>query len=155
MIQNVSSNTVIIGYGDVSRSDLGIGPAAVTVLSDAGFAAAVHVTTVTPQGLDILPELEGFSRAVIVTALDIGMPPGTVQVMTPEQARLEAISLPFARETTSLFDALELAELAGLSCRVSIVAVQPQQTAPGLALSPALHSAVQRITAAVRELVEV
>lgn len=159
--------TLVLGLGDERRRDAGVGLVAARALEGEGLPegvelneSSIEVMLTSLGALDAVTELAGRARAVIITAAQMGLPPGEVRSFTPEElADAPVLPLP-GQEGPSLQDALELAALAmpvasprGLPA-LRIVVVQPGEVAPGTGLTPPVGAAIPKVLAQVRRALE-
>ena len=128
---------LVLGIGNLIMSDDGIGVRVVQLLAERyRFPAGVTVLDGGTLGLDLLPKLEGITRLLVVDAVDVGKPPGTL-------VRLSGDEVPVVLETKvsphqmGLKDLLAVAMLQGFApCEMVLWGVQPALIEPGLELSP-------------------
>jgi hydrogenase maturation protease len=148
-----SPRTLIIGVGDVRRSDDGVGSVVAERLLVAGLPEGVTVTEGAAGGLDLVIEMEDFDRVIIIGAFDTGAAPGTVTVFTPDDLDAGTVVVADSPRRVSLVDVLELATMAGVAPEAHIVAVQPNMIAPGYELTEEVEGAVEEACEAVRGIV--
>ncbi len=141
--------TVVIGTGNVVRSDDGAGVHAVRLLR--GLPEDVEVVEGGTAGLLLLPLLAGAQRAILIDAYDAGDPPGTLRRLDGR-----AVALPFAARLTphdaGLADLLGAAVLTdALPAELVLFGIQVSSTALGTDLTPAVAGALDRLAEAVAE----
>lgn len=139
----MSEGAVIIAVGNERRRDDGVGLAVARLLATRDLPAGVRVEEAVPEGLDLATALEGAARAVIVAAVKLGAPPGTIHVLSPADAEARADYIS-SLGTLTLVDALELTAMLGVKPEVVIVGVEPAEIVPGQTLSPLVSDAVRR-----------
>jgi len=101
-------------------------------------------------GLDLLPVLEGWKRAVIVDAADVGREPGQFVRFTPAQARLTEAADRFSLHHAGLSEVLALANALGQALpEIVIFGVQPAEVGWKEGLSPAVEAMLPVLTDAV------
>lgn len=144
--------TVVLGIGNELMRDDGVGTVVARRLQEENLGADVEVIPGAVGGLDLVFDLEGRERAIIVDAARMGLSPGQVRVVRREEIEDRLLPLASLHEI-GLHDVLELAELTGASPEVVVVAVEPAEVLPGLGLSPAVQAAVPEMIRLVRELV--
>lgn len=123
-------------------SDDGIGVRVVQHLTERyRFPAGVALLDGGTLGLDLLPQLEGVDRLLVVDAVDIGKTPGTL-------ARLTGDDVPIVLETkvsphqVGLKDLLAVAMLQGFApLEMVLWGVQPEKIEMGMDMSPAVAGA--------------
>jgi hydrogenase maturation protease len=72
-------NTVVMGLGNLVHSDDGVGVQALQQLQrDPRLPPGVTLLDGGTHGLALLPHISGFSRLLVLDAVDAGEPPGTV-----------------------------------------------------------------------------
>ncbi len=147
-----AARTVVIGVGNGLYTDEGVGPAVVQRLVAEGVPEGVEVIDGAVGGLNLLFDMEGAARVVVVDAAQMGLEPGTVRVFTPEQVRLSGVPDVASLHHIGLKDVLELGALVGVTPEVHIVGVQPGRVAPGLELTAPVAAAVPRALEEVRRL---
>lgn len=137
-------STLVLGIGNLIMSDDGIGVKVVQHLADSfRFPEGVSLLDGGTLGLDLLPQLEGVERLLVVDAVDLGQPPGTM-------VRLSGDDVPVVLETKisphqmGLKDLLAVAMLQGFAPDEMVLwGVQPRDIQMGLQLSPAVEAAVE------------
>jgi hydrogenase maturation protease len=143
-------STVVIGLGNVVLGDDGAGVHAVRRLR-ARWALPDDVEVVEggTAGLLLLPWLDDSERAILVDAVDVGEPPGTIR-------RLEgpALARPFPRRLSphdvGVADLLGAATLSdALPATAVLLGVQAESTALGTELGVAVSAALDPLVDAI------
>jgi len=144
--------TVVIGVGNELMRDDGVGSLVARRLQQEDLGPDVEVIEGGVGGLDLLFDLEGCARAIIIDAAHMGLEPGAVRLVAREEIekRLEPLH---SLHQLGLHEVVELAQLTGLTAEVTVVAVEPGEVAPGLKLTPEVEAAVPEMIRLVRELV--
>jgi hydrogenase maturation protease len=146
---------LVLGLGNAVMSDDALGGRVVAELQHRySFPEEVSVMDGGTLGLDLLPHLEGIDRLLIVDALEMNAPPGSV-------FRLEGEAVPraFASKLSvhqmGVQDLLAVCELQGhLPGELVVWGVQPGSLELSLELTPAVAAALGPLVAAVvKELV--
>lgn len=128
---------LVLGIGNLVMSDDGIGVRVVQRLTQSfQFPDGVTILDGGTLGLDLLPQLEGVERLLVVDAVDLGKAPGTL-------VRLSGDDVPIVLETKlsphqmGLKDLLAVAMLQGFSPQEMVLwGVQPGTIEMGMDLSP-------------------
>ena len=128
---------LVLGIGNLVMSDDGIGVRVVQQLAERyRFPAGVTVLDGGTLGLDLLPQLEGVARLLVVDAVETGRTPGTL-------VRLAGEDVPIVLETKvsphqmGLKDLLAVAMLQGFAPQEMVLwGVQPERIEMSLELSP-------------------
>lgn len=153
----MSRRTLVLGLGNSVRSDDGVGLAVVERLRSEPLPSGVALESAGTCGLGILDLVVGFERLVLVDAIDIGRPPGTVL-----ELELDDLQRTMPLHCASSHDAdLDAALAAGrrlgldLPEEVIIVAVQVADTVTlAERLTPAVAAAVDEAVEALRRLID-
>ncbi len=139
---------VVIGLGNMLRSDDGIGPRAAAELATIS-RPGVEIIDGGIAGLSLLEWIADRLRAIIVDAADMGRDPGTVIRFAPED--VAAIdSVDGISHATGVFDVLKLGAALGPLPAITIYGVQPASVAPGEELTPVGRSALTAVVRQVR-----
>ncbi|MGA8212118.1 MAG: HyaD/HybD family hydrogenase maturation endopeptidase [Candidatus Sulfotelmatobacter sp.] len=147
---------VVLGLGNTLHSDDGIGPQAIERLrSDPGMPEDVALIEGGTLGLELLTYIWDCSYLLVLDAVDVGQPPGTLIRMSSEELQ----TLPGQGSVHQLGVADLLVALRVLAQRrptVVLLGVQPATTDWGTELSPAVEAVMgSLIEAAVAELTRV
>lgn len=147
-----AGRTVVVGVGNRLMGDEGIGVRVVEELRRRPLSGAVDVVDAGTIGLDLLFVLEGYGRAVIVDAAEMGLPAGEVRVFGPADL-VEAGPVTDAHGV-GVAQVLEVAEATGLCpANVVLVGVQPEKVGPALGLSECVEAALPGVVRCVEALV--
>lgn len=139
-------STLVIGVGNEALKDEGIGIHAARALAALDLPPSVRVLEGGTEGYSLVGRLEGVQRLVLVDAMAMDRPPGTVVTVRREQLRRRGQPDRSSLHGTGVLDALELAAALGLEPpEVYIVGVQPAEVTWGLELSPVLQQAMPRV----------
>lgn len=146
---------LVIGIGNILLRDEGVG---VRVVSEITRQAANGSLRVPPDtrfvdggtlGLELLPMIEGASMLVLVDAVNLGRPPGSVAVLRGEA--IEGIlSGHVSPHQVGIADLVAAARLMGiLPEATSLVGIQPAEIEIGLELTAVVEAAVPNAMALV------
>lgn len=130
---------MVLGIGNLIMSDDGAGVRVIQHLVDNyRFPPGVTVLDGGTLGLDLLPQLEGIDRLLIVDAVNTGGAPGTL-------VRLTGAEIPIVMETKlsphqmGLKDLLAVAMLQGIKPpEMVLLGIQPGNIELGMDFSPAV-----------------
>lgn len=142
---------LVLGIGNELARDDGVGVIAARVLQQERLPDGVEVVEGGAGGFDLVFELEGRRRAIIIDAADMGAPPGTVRGFALDDVETELVTLHASLHQVGLPDVLEIARLVGPLPDVWIIGVQPKEVLPGFGLSPEVGRAIPEIVRKVRE----
>jgi hydrogenase maturation protease len=152
----VSGHTLVAGIGNVFLSDDAFGVEVAQRLTQRPLPEGVRVEDYGIRGIHLAYELlEGYDTLVLIDAVPIGEPPGTLAVIEPEldaagigAAELgdvldpSAIAMVDAHTMSPDVVLATLARLGGSVGRVVIVGCQPADLREGIGLSPAVAAVV-------------
>ena len=140
----------IVGVGNLLLSDDGVGIHAVRSLrSDSRVGSTVRLIDGGTVGTDLLAEVCGCEKLLIVDAVDAGLPPGTAIWMDFSGPDPQQIDTRNAHQSgiPGLLDDLRL--LGQAPRQVVLVGVQPAAMGLGTELSPEVASALPALSAEV------
>lgn len=140
-------SVLVLGLGNPLRGDDGVGPRVIKELTRRGLPDGVTALDVGNAGLDLLNILEGWERAVVVDAAEIGQEPGRFMRFTPNEARLTQTGGRFSLHNAGLSEALALADALGWTLPTLVIfGVQPAEFGWKAELSPAVEAAIPTLT---------
>jgi hydrogenase maturation protease len=148
-----ASKTVVLGLGNVLHADDGAGAQVIKRLrEDTRVPADVDLVEGGTLGLELLPYVWDCARLIVIDAVDVGRPAGTVVRMTREELNsLPGNSSVHQLGVSDLLVALRI--LAQKQPEVTLLGVQPASTEWSTELTPAVATALGTLVeAAVREL---
>lgn len=151
MTADAQGDTLILGVGNPLMGDDGVGVLAVQrLLARPDLPPDVTVMDGGTAGLGLIPLIENYHRVVLVDAVLMGEPPGTVRRFKWHEARVAGHERPLSLHQSGLADALALAEALGcLPPEVIVFGVQPQHTDWEQPLSEAVARALPGLTDAL------
>ncbi len=145
---------LILGIGNLLRTDDGVGIHAVNQLTDSeNLPDWVEAIDAASCGLDLPAMMQGRERVIVVDALEASEEPGSIFRF---DARRLASSVPHAVSSheTSIAEALEVLALLGERPEVEIIGVVPQDvTTMGMVPTRAVLAAVPKVVRLVRQTV--
>ncbi|MCL6430447.1 MAG: hydrogenase maturation protease [Anaerolineae bacterium] len=138
-------DVLVLGVGNEALGDEGVGVRVARALARRDLPKGVRVLEGGTEGWALLGRLEGVRRLVLVDAMAMGRPPGTVVAVRLDQVRRAAPPERTSLHGVAILDVLELAAALGLGPReVYLVGVQPGHVAPGFGLSAEVGRALPR-----------
>ncbi len=142
--------TLVLGLGNVLLSDEGVGVHVVRLLQERyRFPPDVEILDGGTLGLDLLPYVEETDRLLIVDAVQMDAPPGTVARLEGDQIPA-ALNLKYSLHQMGLTDLLAAASLRGrYPPEVVLWGVQPASLEVGLDLSPTVAAQIEVLLANV------
>ncbi len=148
---------LVAGIGNIFLGDDGFGVEVAARLRGVDMPEGVRVEDFGIRGVHLAYELlDGYDALVMVDAVPMGEPPGTVALIEPDPAGEVGEHATPAMDAHSMNPAVVLQMLAAMGGqvgRVVVVGCQPSVIEEGMGLSPAVAAAVERGVDAVREVV--
>jgi len=147
------SKVVVLGLGNILHSDDGVGPQAIGRLrQDPRVLSDVSLIDGGTLGLELLTYVWDCSYLLVLDAVDVGQPPGTLVRMSGQE--LKALRGEGSVHQLGVADLLvALRVLAKRTPEVVLLGVQPASTEWGTELSPAVAAILPALAdAAIAEL---
>jgi hydrogenase maturation protease len=137
---------LIIGLGNLLRTDDGIGVHAVNLLNDSGkmpaHGEAVDAGTCT---LDLPALLMGRKRVIVIDAVEVEAEPGTVYKF-PASLLTGSRENPGSLHEAGVFSALKSLRMLGERPEVEVIGVVPQDVVSmGTEPTPRVRAALQKV----------
>jgi hydrogenase maturation protease len=140
----MTKRITVLGVGNLLRTDEGMGVHAVRALAERhrNDLPDVEFLDGGTLGLNLLPYVEDATSLLILDAMDVGSPPGTVTELTGDSIpRFAGIKL--SEHQVTLQEVLGLAQVRGrLPSRLILIGMQPADLETGISLSPAASAAL-------------
>jgi hydrogenase maturation protease len=147
------SKVVVLGLGNILHSDDGVGPHAIGRLrQDPRVLSDVSLIDGGTLGLELLTYVWDCSYLLVLDAVDIGQPPGTLVRMSGQEVKaLRGEGSAHQLGVADLLVALRV--LASRTPEVVLLGIQPASTEWGTELSPAVAAILPALAdAAIAEL---
>jgi hydrogenase maturation protease len=147
-------DTLILGVGNPLMGDDALGVLAAQQLqARSDLPSDVVVIDGGTEGIGLIPVMEPYRRVILVDAVPMELPAGTIRRFTWQDIRLPVREHPLSLHQSDLAEALVLAETLGcLPQEVVIYGVQPQNTDWDHSLSLPVERALPAlITALINE----
>lgn len=141
---------VVLGVGNLLRSDEGVGVHAARILSGTDLPPGVEVVDAGVAVADALTGYDGIGKLVVVDAVDAKAQPGSVFRFRPRDVERRTALMRSLHEL-DLFDALDLVERGGCAVgEVIVIGVQPKSTDWGLELSSEVQARLPDVVSLVQ-----
>jgi hydrogenase maturation protease len=143
---------LVLGVGNLLLKDEGVGVHVARKLMDMDPPAHVEVVYGGTAGFDLLDEIEGRKKVVVVDTVKGGGPPGTIYRMTTEDIE-EAPKSRLSLHDIDMTDLLKLADLFEIEKpEIVIIGIEPKDMeSASLELSPEIEAKVPRLIELVME----
>jgi hydrogenase maturation protease len=156
----MTRRVLIAGIGNIFQSDDAFGVEVASLLADGALPPGVRVEDFGIRGVHLAYELlEGYDGLVLMDAVPMGEPAGTLAVIAPEVGAAlssgTAGDVPVVDAHTMNPDVVlaTLRHLGGTVEKILIVGCQPADLGDGMGLSPAVAAAVEEAAHLCLELV--
>ena len=134
------SATVIVGIGNVLKSDDGAGPLVCEQLASAKISAELIDAGTVPENYIQSIIKKAPQNLLIIDAIDFGAFPGTIRIFTPEQLN------SFVLSTHTLSPRLFVDMIRKhIEVDVYFIGIQPEQIQLGQSVSPQVSQAIQHL----------
>jgi hydrogenase maturation protease len=153
--QSLAKRKVVMGLGNTLNRDEGLGVQALKLL-DAQIGAQTDFELLDGGvlGLNLLMIVEECSHLLILDAVNVGKPAGTVVELTKEQIPLYA-GVKLSQHQITFQEVLGLANIRGfLPEHLHLVGIQPEDISIGLELSPIIENALPEVVIRARKVLE-
>ena len=152
MQQQRADRILILGVGNLLRGDEGVGVHAVRELMKRPLPPHVDIVDGGTAGLELLHLMEGYSRVVIIDAVEAAEEPGALLRFTPEDITATAGDFALSLHQAELLEVFSLAAYLGRDLPpIVIYGVQPQTMDWSTELSPAVTDRLDALLDAVQE----
>lgn len=126
----------VLGIGNILLSDEGIGVRVVEAINDRyELPESVEIIDGGTMGLDLLPFIEGKDKILIIDAVNIEKPPGTIVKIEGDEIP-KFLGMKISVHQIGLPDMLAAAKLMGIMPEeICLIGIQPKNMETGLLLS--------------------
>jgi hydrogenase maturation protease len=136
---------LVAGIGNIFFADDGFGVEVARRLDEREVPAGARFADFGIRGVHLAYELlDGYDLLVLVDAMSLGEPPGTLTVIEVETDAAEPVGGLDAHTMTPATVLANLERLGGRVERIVVVACQPATIEEGIGLSPVVGAAVDR-----------
>jgi hydrogenase maturation protease len=142
----VANRKVVMGLGNTLNRDEGLGVQALKLLdAQLGVQSDFELLDGGVLGLNLLMIVEECSHLLILDAVNVGKPAGTVVELTKEQIPLYA-GVKLSQHQITFQEVLGLANIRGyLPEHLYLIGIQPENISIGLELSPIVKKALPEV----------
>ena len=148
-------NLGIIGIGNTTMGDDGVGPAVLEALLRGGFLPEnVSLVNIGTGGMSLLHALAKLDAVIILDAVDFGGSPGEVRHLSPEGLKSVKQVPGISTHEGDVLKTIDMSrELGECPRTILILAIQPASMQPSMALSPALAERLPEYSQAVLRMI--
>lgn len=141
--------TMVLGLGNLVHCDDGVGIHAIQRLQqDSRVPPGVALMDGGTQGLNLIPHISGFERLLVIDAVDVGQPPGTL--IRLEGDAVEKLPGKPSVHQLGFADLMIAMKLLGEPPKeVVVIGVQPQSTDWSAGLTAPVRESLDDLVAVV------
>jgi len=140
----------VVGLGNILLKDEGVGVRCVELLRSRNLNQDVKIVDGATMGFDLLEEMRGFDRVVLVDAVDMGKEPGYIASFGAEELLKVAGGKKFSLHEFNLVDVIQLGKKLGYPMdKVRIVGIQPAEVGWGSRLSKIIEEKLPELAGRV------
>jgi hydrogenase maturation protease len=144
----------IIGIGNTTMGDDGVGVALLEALRDESLPENVSLIDIGTGGLALLHVLARLDAAIILDAVDFGGAPGELRPLSPEGLKSVKQAPGISTHEGDVLMTIEMSrELGECPKTIIILAIQPASMQSSMALSPALAERLPEYSQAVLRMI--
>ncbi|KUO41220.1 MAG: hypothetical protein APZ16_06150 [Candidatus Hadarchaeum yellowstonense] len=146
----MSERKLVVGLGNILLKDEGVGVRCVELLRSRNLNQDVKIVDGATMGFDLLEEMRGFDRVVLVDAVDMGKEPGYIASFGAEELLKVAGGKKFSLHEFNLVDVIQLGKKLGYPMdKVRIVGIQPAEVGWGSRLSKIIEEKLPELAGRV------
>jgi len=152
----LSKGRLVVGLGNPLMGDDGAGIELIRHLRSLGVNGDIELVEGGTLGFDILDEIEGYEKVVIVDAVDMGKKPGHIAVFEAEKLIEQESGRKFSAHEVNLIEVLQVAKRIGYSFHnVTVVGIQPACIEPGAGVTESVASKIPETAERILSLLEI
>ncbi len=149
-LNHPQQDTLVLGIGNPSMSDDGVGSQVVELLKGSALPPNVKVEDAGLPGWGLPAWFEDWSNVILVDAVQMGQAPGSWRRFRPEEVRVELENDALSLHQPDLACGLALAQaLELLPENLVLYGVEPAIVDPGDALSPQVRHSLPDVVASI------
>jgi hydrogenase maturation protease len=141
----MSTKILIVGVGNVWRRDDGIGPEIIKLLKQEQPNTLHEYLDGGIDALALLDYMQQYKRALIVDAAVMQLPPGTIKVFTPHEAKIHIRQDALSTHGFGLAELIYLMDKLEAKTELKILGVQPQDISFGKELSAEVKAVIPQL----------
>ena len=149
--------TLILGVGNPLRRDDGVGTEIINLLFKGGntrpLPPSVTIMDGGTDGLGLIEYFKEYKKVILIDAVLMGMPPGTVKVFKPEDALFHICNDSLSTHGFGIPELIKFAQELDVLPDLSIIGIQAENTEYGKGLSDSVKSNIDRILTIILSLV--
>ena len=149
--------TLILGVGNPLRRDDGVGTEIINLLIKRNnthpLPPSVTMVDGGTDGLGLIEYFKEYEKVILIDAVLMGMPPGTVKVFNPDDALFHIGGDSLSTHGFGIPELIKFAKELDVLPDLSIIGIQAENTEYGEGLSKSVKSNIDRILTIIFSLV--
>lgn len=146
----MAKKILVIGVGNLLLRDEGVGIHVIKELQKRELPPDVEVFDGGVGGLDLLPYFSQAEKVFLIDAAEMGLEPGAVVRLDPEQLNQSEKGVSFSAHEIGLAEVIELSRaLNNDSLKIVIFGIQPKEISWGMELSAEVAAVIPQVIKAV------
>jgi hydrogenase maturation protease len=147
-----NGTTLVLGLGNILMGDEGFGVRVARRLKEVPLPDNVRVTEGGVGGFNLLGQLEGVERLIVVDIMILPSPPGELKLLEPGPELAEPDKVIISFHQVGVLDLVQMWGLIGKEPEIKFLVTRPQSMEWGAGLSPTLRLAADRAVGMIQEL---
>ncbi|MFC1931541.1 hydrogenase maturation protease [Chloroflexota bacterium] len=137
---------LVLGIGNEIMGDEGFGVHVVRKLKEVNLPGYVRVEEGGVGGFNLLGQLEGIERLIVVDVMMMDSPPGELRLLKPGAELREPGKTILSFHQVGVLELVQMWGLLGHEPEIEYLVTRPEKIEWGTSLSPSLQGAVTRAT---------
>lgn len=143
-METARKDTLILGTGNLLLKDEGVGVHVVKRLEDTVLPEDVELLDGGTGGFDLLYEIEGRKKVILIDAVKAGETPGTIYRFSGEDIEMKP-KVSITLHDTDFADVLHVASIRGEKPKITVIGIEPKDISMGLELSPEIERQIPKM----------
>ncbi len=145
----MNNPVLVLGVGNPLRRDDGIGPAVIRKLSErkeeTGILSDTDIVDGGTDGLGLIEYFKKYKRVILVDAVEMGMPSGSIKIFNPDEAVFHSGTDSLSTHGFGIPELINLARELDILPDLTVIGIQPETTQYGLELSKTVSSCIEKV----------
>jgi hydrogenase maturation protease len=146
--------TLILGVGNPFRRDDGFGPAVIARLQTDESMRGVDLLDGGTDGFALMDYMQGYTRVLVVDAVNMGSAPGEIKLFSPREARLSITADALSTHGFGLAEVIALMERLDVHINLQILGIQAKDVTFGEGLSPEIERKIDDVLTLIKQHIE-
>ncbi len=145
----MNNPVLVLGVGNPLRRDDGIGPAVIRKLSERKEESCIlsdtDIVDGGTDGLGLIEYFKKYKRVILVDAVEMGKPSGSIKIFTPDEAVFYGGTDSLSTHGFGIPELINLARKLDILPELTVIGIQPETTQYGMELSRAVSSCIEKV----------